>query len=102
MQAKKLSTFCLLGLLAMLVPGRASVDDTHIASLASERAEKIFVAPFTSVAFLLLAVTWTWHLADTLDFRPGGILRGKASDPMLAACPTQIVLTSGEMYCMTS
>jgi multicomponent Na+:H+ antiporter subunit D len=33
----------------------------------------------TSVAFLLLAIVLTWHIADTLDFRPGGILAGRAS-----------------------
>jgi multicomponent Na+:H+ antiporter subunit D len=32
----------------------------------------------TSVAFLLLAIVWTWLLAGTVDFRPGGILAGKA------------------------
>ncbi len=30
----------------------------------------------TSVAFLLLAVLWTYALAGTMDFRPGGILQG--------------------------
>ena len=40
---------------------------------------------FTSVAFLLLAVVWTWNLAGTLDFQPGGILAGKASDGVLMA-----------------
>ncbi|ANM32099.1 monovalent cation/H+ antiporter subunit D [Acidobacteria bacterium Mor1] len=34
----------------------------------------------TSIAFLLLAVVWTWNLAGTLDFRAGGILEGKADD----------------------
>ncbi len=38
---------------------------------------------FTSIAFLLLAVVWTWTLAGTLDFRRGGILAGKASDSVL-------------------
>ncbi len=28
----------------------------------------------TSVAFFMLAIVWTWHLAGTLDFKPGGIL----------------------------
>ncbi len=32
----------------------------------------------TSVAFLLLAVVWTWQLTGTLEFQPGGILAGKA------------------------
>jgi len=37
----------------------------------------------TSIAFLLLAVAWTWNIAGTLDFRPGGILEGKASQGTL-------------------
>ncbi len=28
----------------------------------------------TSIAFFMLAIVWTWHLAGTLDFKPGGIL----------------------------
>ena len=36
---------------------------------------------FTSVSFLLLAIGWTWVLAGTLDFQPGGILTGKAIPP---------------------
>lgn len=30
----------------------------------------------TSIAFFMLAIVWTWHLAETLDFRAGGILDG--------------------------
>ena len=37
----------------------------------------------TSVAFLLLAVVWTWFLTGTLDFTPGGILKGKADGPII-------------------
>ena len=37
----------------------------------------------TSVAFLLLAIVWTWFLTGTLDFTPGGILKGKADGPIL-------------------
>ncbi len=37
----------------------------------------------TSVGLLLLAVVWTWILAGTLDFTEGGILAGKASEPVL-------------------
>ena len=39
---------------------------------------------FTSVSFLLLAVSWTWVLAGTLDFKLGGILTGKAEPGVLA------------------
>jgi multicomponent Na+:H+ antiporter subunit D len=38
---------------------------------------------FTSVAFLLLGVVWTWFLTGTLDFTPGGILKGKADGPVI-------------------
>ena len=38
---------------------------------------------FTSIVFLLLAVVWTWSLTGTLDFTPGGILEGKASDGII-------------------
>jgi len=38
----------------------------------------------TSVAFLLLAVIWTYGIAGTLDFKPGGILADKASGPGVA------------------
>lgn len=35
-----------------------------------------------SIALLLVAVVWTWVIAGTLDFVPGGILKGK-TDPFL-------------------
>lgn len=38
---------------------------------------------FTSIAFLLLAVVWTWSITGTLDFTPGGILADKASPAIL-------------------
>lgn len=31
----------------------------------------------TSIGLFLLAILWTWEVAGTLDFRPGGILSGK-------------------------
>ena len=37
----------------------------------------------TSIGLLLLAILWTWQVAGTLDFRPGGILTGKVSGPVL-------------------
>ena len=38
---------------------------------------------FTSIPLLLLAIVWTWSIAGTLDFTPGGILSGKASSTMI-------------------
>jgi multicomponent Na+:H+ antiporter subunit D len=37
----------------------------------------------TSIAFLLLAIVWTWSIAGTLDFTEGGILAGKAEGPVI-------------------
>ncbi len=39
----------------------------------------------TSIGFLLLAVVWTWSIAGTLDFTEGGILAGKAEEPVILA-----------------
>lgn len=40
---------------------------------------------FTSIAFLLTAVIWTWAVAGTLDFTAGGILGGKVSPAVASA-----------------
>lgn len=37
----------------------------------------------TSMVLLLPAITWTWVLAGTLDFAPGGILSGKTTPTIL-------------------
>ncbi|MEQ8265917.1 MAG: monovalent cation/H+ antiporter subunit D family protein [Parvibaculum sp.] len=42
----------------------------------------------TSILFFLVAVIWTWNIAGTLEFQPGGILEGKidpAFTPFLLA-----------------
>ena len=57
----------------------------HHGDAESKRGARIYlgILVFTSVAFLLLGVIWTWMLAGTLDFTPGGILKGKASDAVI-------------------
>ena len=49
---------------------------THHGTDAARRGGRIYLAILmgTSVLFLLPAVVWTWQLAGTVDFRPGGIL----------------------------
>jgi multicomponent Na+:H+ antiporter subunit D len=37
----------------------------------------------TSIGLMLLAIIWTWNAAGTLDFTPGGILKGKVSDGLI-------------------
>ena len=54
----------------------------------------------TSVAFLLLAVVWTWVLAGTLDFRVGGILAGRAEDGVLLVLLALFVFGTGKAAVM--
>ena len=54
----------------------------------------------TSVGFLLLAVVWTWVLVGTLDFRPGGILEGHASDGVLLTLLALYVFGTGKAALM--
>ncbi|HSR72055.1 MAG TPA: proton-conducting transporter membrane subunit, partial [Kiloniellales bacterium] len=37
----------------------------------------------TSIGLQLLAILWTWQATGTLDFRPGGILAGQVSAPVV-------------------
>ncbi|MFM1891305.1 MAG: hypothetical protein RLZ44_382 [Pseudomonadota bacterium] len=37
----------------------------------------------TSIGLLFPAIIWTWSLAGTLEFSPGGILHGKLDGPLL-------------------
>ncbi|WP_428274567.1 monovalent cation/H+ antiporter subunit D family protein [Candidatus Palauibacter sp.] len=54
----------------------------------------------TSVAFLLLAVAWTWVLSGTLDFRVGGILAGRAEDGVLLVLLALFVFGTGKAALM--
>ena len=58
---------------------------THKASAEAIRAGRIYLLILigTSMVFLLPAIAWTWLLAGTLDFTPGGILDGKATPLMI-------------------
>ncbi len=55
---------------------------THHRSEDAMRAGRIYMGILmsTSVGFLLLGMVWTWQLTGTLEFAPGGILTGKASE----------------------
>ena len=49
---------------------------THSGTVQAKRGGRVYLAILmgTSVLFLLPAVVYTWHVAGTTDFRPGGIL----------------------------
>jgi multicomponent Na+:H+ antiporter subunit D len=59
---------------------------THKANADAIRGGRIYLLILigTSMVLLLPAIAWTWILAGTLDFTPGGILGGKASPTLLA------------------
>jgi multicomponent Na+:H+ antiporter subunit D len=59
---------------------------THHGTDAARRAGRVYLGILlsTSILFLLGAVVWTYLLAGTLDFRPGGILAGQAGNERLA------------------
>jgi multicomponent Na+:H+ antiporter subunit D len=59
---------------------------THSGTEEARRAGRVYLGILlgTSIGPLLLAIGLTWVAAGRLDFVPGGILAGKASDGMVA------------------
>jgi multicomponent Na+:H+ antiporter subunit D len=55
---------------------------THHGTPEARRAGRVYLGVLigTSIGLLLLAIVWTWMLTGTLEFRPGGILTGVASE----------------------
>lgn len=58
---------------------------THHQTEEAKRAGRIYLGILlsTSVGLQLFAIIWTWSLAGTVDFVPGGILEGTAPHWML-------------------
>ncbi len=56
---------------------------THKGTEDAMRAGRVYLGILltTSIAFLLVAIIWTWAVAGTLDFAPGGILAGRIDGP---------------------
>ena len=54
---------------------------THTGTQEAMRGGRVYLGILlsTSIVFFLLAIIWTWTIADTTDFRVGGILAGKTS-----------------------
>ncbi|MFC1499513.1 monovalent cation/H+ antiporter subunit D family protein [Candidatus Zixiibacteriota bacterium] len=55
---------------------------THHGTEKAKKAGRMYLGILmgTSIAFLLLAMVWTYLVAGTTDFQSGGILAGKMSD----------------------
>jgi len=55
---------------------------THAGTDEARRAGRIYLGVLigSSIGLLLLAIVWTWNLAGSVTFTPGGILAGHAAD----------------------
>ena len=75
---------------------------THHGTDEARHAGRLYIGILmgTSIAFLLLAVISTWVLAGTTDFRPGGILAGKASDGLMTLLLVLYVFGTGKAALM--
>lgn len=60
---------------------------THHQTPAAKRAGRVYLGILltTSIGFQLLAIVWTYSLAGTLDFQPGGILADAGISGAVAA-----------------
>ena len=58
---------------------------THSGTPEAMRAGRVYLGVLlgSSIGLQLLAILWTWTVADTVDFRIGGILAGKLDGPAL-------------------
>ncbi len=58
---------------------------THHGTDEAKRGGRVYLAILiaTSIVFLLTVIIWTWSVAGTLDFQPGGILSGKVEGPVV-------------------
>lgn len=57
---------------------------THSGKPEAKNGGRIYLGILvsTSIAFLFVAILWTWSLTGTLDFEVGGILAGKVEGPL--------------------
>jgi multicomponent Na+:H+ antiporter subunit D len=75
---------------------------THAGTAEAKRAGRLYLGVLigTSTVFFLPAIIWTWQVSGTIDFRPGGILHGKAGDAALGALLALYVFGIGKAAVM--
>jgi multicomponent Na+:H+ antiporter subunit D len=75
---------------------------THHGTEAAKRAGRLYLGVLmgTSIAFLLLAMIWTWVATGTTDFRPGGILAGRVEGWQLVLLLALYVFGTGKAALM--
>lgn len=75
---------------------------THAGSDKSRQAGRVYLGLLmgTSVAFLLLAMVWTWHLTGTLTFTEGGIFASDTSPLIISTLLVLFVFGTGKAALM--
>jgi multicomponent Na+:H+ antiporter subunit D len=75
---------------------------THAGTDAAKRAGRVYLGILltTSIGLLLFAVMWTWSIAGSLEFVPGGILEGKADPQSLGILLALFVFGIGKAAVM--
>ena len=75
---------------------------THSGTEQAKKAGRLYlgILLFTSIGLQLVAIIWTWVLAGTLDFMPGGILNGKASSTIISVLFVLYILGIGKAALM--
>ncbi len=75
---------------------------THAETEGAKRAGRLYLGLllFTSIGLQLVAIIWTWVVAGTLDFTPGGILEGKASSTVIGILFVLYILGIGKAALM--
>ncbi len=75
---------------------------THHGTPEARRAGRVYLGLLvgSSIALFLFALLWTWAVAGTLDFKPGGILAGNASAAVLSVLLLLFVFGVGKAAVM--
>lgn len=75
---------------------------THSGTDEAKRAGRVYLGILigTSIGFQLLAITWTWTLTGTLDFREGGIFDSSLSAGVLSVLLALYVFGIGKAALM--
>jgi multicomponent Na+:H+ antiporter subunit D len=75
---------------------------THAGTEEARRAGRVYLGILmtTSIAFMLLAMVWTWNLTGTLDFTAGGILGANADHATAGILLLLFVLGTGKAALM--
>jgi multicomponent Na+:H+ antiporter subunit D len=75
---------------------------THAGTDEARRAGRVYLGLLmtTSIAFMLLAMVWTWNLTGTLDFTVGGILAPETDGVVAGVLLLLYVLGTGKAALM--